>query len=495
MSDATAGATARDPIEHVVLLLMENHSFDQMLGCTQALYPQVDGVGPAPQRSNPDADGTPVPQLETRALQMPLDPKHEHADVMTQLAGGNQGFVRDFAQAHPQATPADKLALMGYYPLDFLPAMHALARDFTVCDQWFSSLPGPTWPNRFFALTGTCNGRTAMPAGLNSLEPNWYMEQTQPTLFDRLNDAGKPWKIYYYDFPCSLLLVNQRKRENLARYRKIDEFFDDARGDAAAFPAFTFIEPKYFGVDQNDDHPPHNIMKAEKLIADVYNALRSNTPLWNSTLLVVLFDEHGGFYDHVPPPAAVPPDARRDDTGFGFDRLGVRVPAMLVSPWVTRGCLGTRFDHTSLLKYLQMKWGLGALGDRTAAAVSIGGALNATAPRDDTVPFIRVPNSLLISPDIEKEKNDSNANQDALHAFADFLHAQADGALAGGLGAAVEVARFDNPWTRGKDAVGQALTKLGHWLSAGQQVARKQREERSSQAVERLKQAAAPDQP
>src|SRR5207249_11093659 len=126
---------------------------------------------------------------------------------------------------------------------------------------------------------------------------------------------------------------------------------------------FCFIEPRYYLPGQNDDHPPHTTLRAQALLGSVYNALRDNDPLWNSTLFVVLYDEHGGFYDHLPPPGAVPPDGHMLPN-FRFDRLGVRVPALLVSPWVERTILKIALDHTSLLKYLIEKWDLGPLTNR-----------------------------------------------------------------------------------------------------------------------------------
>ena len=159
--------------------------------------------------------------------------------------------------------------------------------------------------------------------------------------------------------------------------------------DEKSFPEFVFLEPKYFGADENDDHPPHNIMKGEKFIADVYNAIRSNPDLWNNSLLVITFDEHGGLFDHVTPPGAVAPDNHREE--YTFDQLGVRVPALLISPWVSRTVEHTQFDHTSVLKYLIDKWSLGPLGLRAAAATSIAAALREASPRTDTIPFIRVP--------------------------------------------------------------------------------------------------------
>jgi phospholipase C len=239
------------------------------------------------------------------AFQVKPDPKHDTANVLAQLDGNNGGFVKDYASSYPhEATPEKRGQVMGYFARGILPALHPLAEQFVVCDHWFSSLPGPTLPNRFFALSGTSMGRVRMPEGTKNLDMLW--DQTQDTIFDRLRDAGRSWKVYFYDFPVSLLLRNQRHPENLGRYHKINRFYEDTR---AEFPDFVLIEPKYFGVDQNDDHPPHNVMKAQKLVADVYTAIRSNAQLWESTLLVVVYDEHGGFYDHVSPPSAIPPDS------------------------------------------------------------------------------------------------------------------------------------------------------------------------------------------
>ena len=418
-----------DPIRHVVLLMMENRSFDHMLGSFSGVYPGLDGIDPANPRVNA-AGGRDYRQAETQTKQLLLDPMHEHADVMAQLANGNSGFVADFAANYPASTPDDRREIMGYYPVGFLPGLHSLARDFAVCDRWFSSLPGPTWPNRFFALSGTSSGRVLMPQGFSVPDLGRYFQQTQGTVFDRLSQADRSWKVYYCDFPSSWLLLRQLLPENLLHYRPIDSFFEDVR-DEKSFPDFVFLEPKYFGADENDDHPPHNIIKGEKFIADVYNAIRSVPDLWNSTLLVVCFDEHGGFYDHVTPPPAVPPDGMT--TEYTFDQLGVRVPAILVSPWVARGVEHTVFDHTSLLKYLTEKWGLGGLGRRVAAAASIGVALRETAPRTDTTPFIRVPYRSLMPdhPEWEQADNDSKHHQ-GLQAFAQHLTAGPGGGIAAG---------------------------------------------------------------
>jgi len=416
-----------DPIKHIVYLILENHSFDQMLGDLKQIYPNLEGVDPTHPKSNEDGAGGLIQQAPTTETQMSYDPMHEVENVAEQLNGDkNDGFVRNFVNAYRWSSSEDRQDIMGYYPNGFLPALHTLAQEFAVCDHWFSSLPGPTWPNRFFALSGTASGQVRMPNGIKDfLHVKTYFEsQTQPTVFDRLNEAGKSWKIYYYDIPSSLVLVNQRKPENLARYELIDNYFEQTRKPEAEFPDFVFIEPKYFGAGQNDDHPPHNIMKAEKLMADVYNAIRTNAELWNSTLLVVVYDEHGGFYDHVPPPSAVPPDDKTQD--FPFNRLGVRVPALLISPWVKKGVVKTVFDHTSLLKYLTEKWGLGTLGNRTAQANTIGGAIKTDHPLQNTIPFIRVSNTNLIARWPDKERADVNDHHTALHMFADYLRNEVD---------------------------------------------------------------------
>ena len=331
-----------------------------------------------------------------------LDPHHEVDHVKAQLQGHNGGFVRDFADSFPNSTATARQFIMGYYPLDFLPALHALGRDFTICDHWFSSLPGPTWPNRFFALTGSSNGRVNMlDDGTHKADLRGYFQQTQTTLFDRLNEAAIHWKVYFHDIPQTTVLANQRMPHNAARYFYIDDFFTDARGAEREFPQFCLIEPDYMGVEQSDDHPPHDIMRAEKLIADVYNALRGNEELWNSTLLVLFYDEHGGFYDHVEPPKALPPDNHHEE--YTFDQLGVRVPAILVSPWVERRFEATQFDHTSLLSYLTDKWQLGPLGQRTARTNSIEVALQAKL-RTDTLGRIALTPEQLTPPDIDAEE-------------------------------------------------------------------------------------------
>jgi phospholipase C len=423
----SANTNQDDPIRHVVVLILENHSFDQMLGCFKQVYPALEGVDPINPRQNQDHDGRSYTQAATTERMMFLDPHHEVEHVAKQLENHNGGFVSDYSANYPDSTAESRGYIMGYYPLDFLPALHALARDFTICDHWFSSLPGPTWPNRFFALTGTASGRVGMPDdGTHKADLAGYFHQTQQTVFDRLNEREVHWKVYFHDIPQTTVLAQQRLPHNAARYFYIDEFFDDARGPEKEFPEFSLIEPDYMGRGESDDHPPHDVMRAEKLIADVYNSIRENAALWESTLLIVFYDEHGGFFDHVEPPVALPPDDHCEE--YAFNRLGVRVPAILISPWVDRCVDSTPFDHTSVLRYLTDKWDLGPLGRRTAAANSIGVAIQRAAPRDDTIRKIELTEDQLSPPDPEAEEKafgHITAHHTALQNLAAYLKAEA----------------------------------------------------------------------
>lgn len=410
------------PIKHVILLMFENHSFDQMLGCFRSIYPQLTGVDPAHPRSNRDSAGQEYFQKEANDTVIQPDPNHEVANVRRQLQDGNSGFVADYEEAEGQepTTPPQRQRIMDYFGMDCLPALHALAKHFTICDQWYSSVPGPTWTNRFFAYSGTSLGLVDMPSSI--LHTNLYLNYTQDTIFDRLNEKRFLWRVYFGDVPNSLVLRHQWTPRNAFHYYLMSQFFEDVKGPEAKFPAFTLIEPTYMiKGEQNDDHPPHSAMRAQVLVGNVYNALRRNEPLWNSTLLVVVYDEHGGFYDQEPPQTAVPPDAHHEQ--YTFDRFGVRVPALLISPWVERGVFSTRLDHTSLLRYLIDAWKLKELTARVQAAASFSAALRSSA-RTDTPPSVPVPVETTGAVDDLELAAPMNKHQQALHVFAEHLASQ-----------------------------------------------------------------------
>jgi phospholipase C len=409
-----------DPINHVIVLMLENRSFDRMLGSLRAVFPGLESLNPTAPHTNMDDRGQAFPQTPAAQMVVQPDPMHDLVNVLRQIGNNNANFVLDYAISYPATTSSQRSEIMAYHAFGSLPVLHTLARNFTICDHWFSSVPGPTWTNRFFVHSGTSLGRVRMPEGVFNLDLHFY---DQTTIYDRLNEAGKSWKVYYHDFPQSWVLTHQLEPPNAARYDTISKFFQDAAGPESAFPSYTFIEPKYFWPDQNDDHPPHDSLRAQDLLARVYNAVRPNTALWNSALLVVLYDEHGGFFDQVSPPAAVPPDGHTEE--YTFDRLGVRVPALLISPWVSAGVVSTVFDHTSLLKYLTDKWALGPLTARVAQANSVAPALATTGqPRTDTPPSVALPPGTTFQAVVESQPPSPDAineNQHALVAFSRYL--------------------------------------------------------------------------
>ncbi len=410
------------PFRHVVLLMLENRSFDQMLGLLQKEL-GVDGVPGTPPRSN-TYDGRKYAQRSGAVRKVDPDPPHEYRDVRRALAGGNAGFVASFARKHPDASGAQRQQVMCCYRPGELGALHALARSFVVCDAWHCSVPGPTWTNRLFAMSGTSLGKVDMPEGF--FEPNLHRYQ-QPSVFRRLAEAGLSYRIYFGDVPLALLLEDQRKGPAAQHFSRLKQFQRDAKGPEADFPRFAFIEPDYLWPGANDDHPPHDVQRGQALVADVYEAIRANEALWHSTLLVISYDEHGGFYDHVVPKAGgtIAPDDSKGEHHFGFDRTGLRVPTLLVSPRLTRQVLKEGYDHTSLLRMLQQAWGLGDLGRRTATARNPLDALTLLPePRRDTpkaLPRPRPSRVKLLAATEPAAGSPLNDHQRAILAFSDYL--------------------------------------------------------------------------
>jgi len=413
--------TAADPIKHVIVLMLENRSFDQMLGCFQEIYPELDGIDPAkPARTN-TVDAVAYPQVAGARFIAPADPNHDYEHVLYQIANNNGAFVQDYVNCFPNSSASDRQEVMKYHARGTLPALHTLAENFTICDHWFASLPGPTWPNRLFVHSGTSLGHVTMPEGVMNANLHWY---NQTTLYDRLNERGIRWKIYFGDVAQSWVLVNQWAPRNMIHYHHMQRFYEHAAGAEKDFPSYVFIEPTYNPPGANDDHPCHNVLEGERLIADVYNAIRANEVLWQSSLLVVLYDEHGGYYDHVSPPPAVPPDHHHEE--FAFNRLGVRVPSLLVSPYAKNQVVSTQFDHTSLLRYLCDKWNLGPLGARAgdvgthSIAPYVSGTLRTDAPARLPIPNSSVP--ALMSP----APTTLSSHQSALFALSQSLESMTD---------------------------------------------------------------------
>jgi phospholipase C len=383
---AAQRASTADPIRHVVVLMLENRSFDHVLGGLTNSIPGLDGVNPDAPAMNIDAStGKPVLQLPVAKNVLNADMPHEYRDVMDQLRSGGANFVNCFVGHNPKSSATDRQQVMAYFEDGALPVTHALAKNYLVCNRWFSSMPGPTWPNRLFVHSGTSLGHVLMPNADNpgEIDQLWRTFR-QDTIYDRLEEKGESWRIYHDGVPQSIMLDNLKGSFFSRRYASMEHFAKDAE-DESSFPSYVFIEPRYAsGLErENDQHPPASMTDGEELIASVYNAIRGNEELWKSTLLVLTYDEHGGFYDHVQPPAATAPDANQFP--FGFESYGVRVPAILISPWVAKGCDNNQYDHTSILRYLTDKYDLRPLNERTRAAGGFGDQLLGS-PREDALP-------------------------------------------------------------------------------------------------------------
>ena len=288
----------------------------------------------------------------------------------------DMGFVFDYAQ-QPGNTLQKAHNIMRCFAPDKLPVLTTLAKEFAICDHWFASVPGPTWPNRFFVHAATSDGHV----------DNQLRAYAMRTIYDNLKDAGVSWRIYFHDFPQALALARLRTSVLKKGFQLFTDFLADARN--AQLPGYSFIEPRYFdffGKKANDQHPPHDVSLGELLIAEVYEALR-HSPLWDQSLLLILSDEHGGLYDHQPPLSAVNPDGQNaTEPVFQFDRLGLRVPAVLVSPYIPQGTIDHQdYDHTSVLATVKKAFNLpNFLTQRDAKAHTFEQNLSLDAPRSNT---------------------------------------------------------------------------------------------------------------
>jgi phospholipase C len=263
-----------------------------------------------------------------------------------------QGFVKSYFDQ--QFNVGHSHLIMNYFPQKMLPALTGLATEFAVFNRWFSSIPGPTLCNRAFAHYGTSFGQVSMDV--------FYWNKQYLSIYERLVNNGHKAKLYYYDQASSSLEVVNLLQNQPALFGTFQDFLHDCSQNL--LPDYCFIEPNYTDHDApdgsgeliaSDQHPDHDVRAGEQFIATVYNAIRNNPNLWPNTALLIVYDEHGGTFDHVPPPACTPdgfvaqPSATGTPDPFHFDRLGVRVPAVLVSPWVARGSvINDVFEHASI---------------------------------------------------------------------------------------------------------------------------------------------------
>jgi phospholipase C len=347
------------PVKHLIVLMLENRSFDHMLGALKVMNPQIDGL--TGSESNPDTTGSAVKvqPLADYQGQLQPDPDHYFLGVDLQIFGGDtrpgrvarmQGFVRSYFDQSRNVAHSQKI--MYYFRPDKLPVLANLAAQFAVCDHWFSSVPGPTVPNLAFADYGTSFGQV----GMNG----FFVREPYKSIFERMAENGRTAKIYRYEAASSTLEKVSLMQHHPELFATFEKFLADAKkGD---LPDYSFVEPNYNDhqgpdgfIPANDEHPDHSVQMGEQFIAMVYNALRENETLWLGSVLVITYSNHGGIYDHVPPPVATPDGfvAPPDQTGTGrpfvFDRLGVRVPAVIVSPYIPKGTVDhTIYEHASI---------------------------------------------------------------------------------------------------------------------------------------------------
>ena len=420
-------------IDHVVVLMLENRSFDNMLGWlmhSDRGKQKVNGVAgkelsnPIPAFAKPPRGLKSIPVGKETVMTHPNpDPGEEYPHVNTQLYGRIIPKANRHApfNAQPYNLPAGKLpqpAPMNGFVLDYIynfieirkrmprydeykvimncfeeasiPVLSTLAKEYAVFDAWFSAVPSHTLCNRSFMHAATSHGYV-----INSPFYHWLLHDS-PTIFNRITEKNDPkvtWRVYYDKLDIVSLTGLQNPtlwQDHASNFKYMEDFKADAQ--KGTLPSYSFIDPRLF-IDHNDQHPPlgakiletSSVLAGELLIHDVYDTLRTGAR-WDNTLLIITFDEHGGCYDHVPPPAAVPPDPDlpTHQMNFHFDRLGIRVPTVMISPYIKKGTvISDVHDHTSILKLVEQRWGLEPLTERDKHANDFSKVLNLRSPRKD----------------------------------------------------------------------------------------------------------------
>jgi phospholipase C len=406
-------ARGPSPITHVFVVMLENHSFDNIFAMSK-----ISGIKAATTANSNSYNQQSYNVQPSAPLSLPTDPGHEFLDVVEQLGGqtatfpqggpyppiNNSGFAANYAtstteEPHIPPLPQDVVDIMACFDTpNQLPVIYQLASQFAICDQWYSSLPGPTWPNRFFLHGASSSGFDDSPttAQLAKWElPGGGFQYPNGSIFERLSGAGVPYRFYNDAQPDPPYLslysddsqngspigavaqVSALTGVTLLDINSLQNFGADLQGPYP-YP-YTFIEPNYGNVDSgtfaggSSQHPMDDVYGGEHLLASVYGAIRSS-PYWESSLLIVTYDEHGGFYDSVPPPTSAPapgdnPNYGYNTHGFDFKTFGVRVPAVVVSPLIAAGTVDhTQYDHSSVPKLLEQLWGLAPLTQRDAQA-------------------------------------------------------------------------------------------------------------------------------
>ena len=393
-------------IEHVFVLMLENRAFDHMLGFSgitgnDAVTGEPTQINGLRGTESNQWDGQTYTVSPGADFVMPLDPGHEFLAVLDQLAGpaatyapggafpaiDNSGYAAAYAKSGVGANPGEILKC--YLPSQ-LPVLNALAREFVVCDNWYASMPGPTWPNRLFVHAASSGGLDHSPTTAEIIE--WEIlngfQFSNGTIFDALERKGIRRRLYGGDdFP----MIAALKGIHLHDIRPYSLFEEDL-AQANYSDSYIFIEPSYDVLHDykagTSQHPLGDVTRGEALIKATYEAIRQS-PVWGKSLLIITWDEHGGFFDHAIPPAAVAPgdtapDSTRNKNGFTFQQYGPRVPALVISPLIPKNQIDHRlYDHASIPATVESLFGLSALTERDAKANRLDSLITLTVPRED----------------------------------------------------------------------------------------------------------------
>jgi phospholipase C len=403
-------------IKHLFVLMMENRSFDHLFGFMKEPGYNIEGLEPTALPSNEDSleneisassDARPTGDLAA-------DPNHHFADVTEQLYGipnpapgqvpDMSGFVRNYETKSGSAALGANI--MKCFAPDGLPVLTTLARQYAICDHWFSSIPGPTLPNRLYVHCGTSRGRLDMA-------PEFYSGFY--TVYEELAKQGISSCIYWSDWSGTLTFSGLMAHQNLF-YDSYANFAAVCNGNPDDVPTYCFIEPQYNPANNpaggtlpaTDQHPDNDMRDGETLIQNVYNAIRQNDDLWHSSVLVIIYDEHGGIFDHVPPvPLPSPDNISSIAPPFDFKLSGVRVPAVVISPYIGPGTIcSTVFDHTSVIAtalklFTPTTWPSDNLFARAEAANTIDTILDLNMAPNDAWPTFAAPVYAGIVPQVQ----------------------------------------------------------------------------------------------
>jgi phospholipase C len=394
-------------IKTIVIVMMENRSFDHLLGYLSLPpfnRPNVEGLQNMAEIVSEYNGHNYRPFLLTDPYTLiEADPPHEREDMAIQI-GENEngtyrmdGFVKNYANAlgAPPITPDSKPPVMGYYGHVQVPVTHFFAENFAICDHWFCSLPAGTQPNRLMAMSG-----------YSRIDKNNLFLPPQHLVYDWLTENNVRWRVYHEGMPFFSLMFSWVHDIAMGEhFRPFKKLYNDVEDESPeTFPQVLFIEPSYtdaphIGVSQ-DDHAPSAVKGGQQFLLEAYRCMSRIADVWRGIVMIVTYDEHGGFFDHVSPPTIPtnpPPDALYRT---GFESLGVRVPSFVISPFVTPGHVcNDRMDHTSILKFLGQKFSVnGSYSDivDNRPVVSVLDVLNEPSPR----PRVSIPS---LEPYLKKE--------------------------------------------------------------------------------------------